>query len=81
MSSSVTTHPPNMPVPKQRGRRPLTPRERAKLPLTYNVTMYVAWLDREVFDGKLSGAQRHAAGIAITLYGAYQHSPEHRAIR
>jgi hypothetical protein len=34
-----------------------------------------------VFDGKMTEPQKRAAGISITLYGAYQISPERKAAR
>lgn len=69
-------------VPEQRAGRPsLSPRERASRPVTATIASYVEWLDKTVFDGKMSVPQKMAAGVAITLYGRYQVSPERRAIR
>lgn len=69
-----------VPAPR-RGRPALTPQERAKRPFTPTIIEYVEWLNREIFAGKLSRPQKEAAGIAITLYGHYQASPERRAAR
>jgi hypothetical protein len=44
-------------------RKALTPKERAAKPVTANIEAYVSWLDKTVFDGKMSAAQKSAAGI------------------
>ncbi len=62
-------------------RKAMTPRERAAKPVTATIASYVEWLNATVFDGKLSAAQKSAAGVSITLYGAYQSSPERKAAR
>jgi hypothetical protein len=62
-------------------RKALTPRERAAKPVTATIASYVEWLDKTVFGGKMTVAQKSAAGISITLYGAYQTSPERKAAR
>jgi hypothetical protein len=62
-------------------RRALTPKERAARPVTATIASYVEWLNREVFGGKMTKAQIEAAGISITLYGAYQVSAERKAAR
>lgn len=54
-------------------RRALSPAERAKRPVTANVAAYLAYLESATVLGrKLSGPERFAAGISITLYGGYQ---------
>lgn len=62
-------------------RKAATPKERAAKPVTVNIAAYVEWLNAEVFDGKLTEPMKRAAGISITLYGAYQSSPERKAAR
>jgi hypothetical protein len=62
-------------------RKALTPAERAAKPVTANIAAYVEWLNRTVFDGKMTAAMIRAAGVSITLYGAYQGSPERKALR
>lgn len=69
------------PSGRGRGRPSLSPRERAARPVTSTVADYVAWLNRVVFDGRMSGPQIKAAGISITLYGQYQISDERRRVR
>lgn len=59
-------------VSKGTGRRAATPAERAAKPLTANVLAYVEWLDETVYAGKMTEAAKKAAGVSITLYGAYQ---------
>ena len=61
-------------------RKALTPRERAAKPVTQTIQDYVAWLERELGQ-KFTEKDRKLAGVAITLYGAYQTSPERRAAR
>jgi hypothetical protein len=68
-------------APKSSGRAALTPSERAKRPVTSTIASYVEWLDRTVYAGKMTAAQKSAAGISITLYGNYQSSPERKAAR
>lgn len=69
------------PKPEPKVRKALTPKERAAKPVTATIAGYVEWLDREVFGGKMTKAQKEAAGISITLYGAYQSSPDRKAAR
>lgn len=73
---------PAKPAPKATPapRKALTPKERAAKPVTATIAEYVAWLEKNV-TGKLTAEQRHLAGISITLYGAYQVSPERKAAR
>lgn len=71
-------------VPAQRagrGRRSLTPQERAAKPVTATIAAYIYWLDEHIFEGKMTEPQKKAAGIAITLYGAFQASPERKKAR
>lgn len=69
-------------MPQQRrGRASLSPKERAERPVTATIASYVDWLNREVFEGKMTVPQKMAAGVAITLYGRYQISDERRKIR
>jgi hypothetical protein len=58
-----------------------TPRERAALPVTDTIAHYVAWLNREVYGGKMTREQKEAAGVSATLYRWFQQSPERRAAR
>jgi hypothetical protein len=62
-------------------RKALTPRERAAKPVTATIAAYVTWLDKTVYGSKMTTAQKSAAGISITLYGAFQSSPERKAAR
>lgn len=64
-------------------RRPLTPKERAARPVTATIAAYVEWLDKNrILSPKpLTAEQKRVAGISITLYGAYQVSPERRKAR
>jgi hypothetical protein len=55
--------------------------ERAALPVTGTIDQYVAWLNREVYGGKMTREQKEAAGISATLYRWFQQSPERRAAR
>jgi len=68
-------------VPVKSARKARTPSERAALPVTATIASYVEWLNREVYGGKMTGPQKSLAGVSITLYGAYQISPERRAAR
>jgi hypothetical protein len=45
----------------------MTPRERAALPVTGTIDHYVAWLNREVYGGKMTREQKEAAGVSATL--------------
>jgi len=45
----------------------MTPRERAALPITGTIDHYVAWLNREVYGGKMTREQKEAAGVSATL--------------
>jgi hypothetical protein len=69
------------PKPAPAARKALTPRERAARPVTATVASYVAWLNKTVYAGKMTKAQIEAAGVSLTLYGAYQKSTERRAER
>ncbi len=71
------------PAPKPATRRALTPKERAARPVTATIAAYVEWLDKNRILGSkpMTAAEKRAAGIAITLYGAYQTSPERRRAR
>jgi hypothetical protein len=69
------------PVAKANPRKALTPRERAAKPVTATIAAYVEWLNKTAFGGKMTAAQKSAAGISITCYGNYQSSPERRAAR
>ena len=51
-----------------------TPRERAALPVTDTIAHYVAWLNREVYGGKMTREQKEAAGVSATLYRWFQQS-------
>jgi hypothetical protein len=68
-------------APARKARKAATPAERAAKPVTATIASYVLWLDRTVFGGKMTEPQKKAAGISITLYGAYQISPERKAVR
>jgi hypothetical protein len=59
----------------------LTPRERAALPFTGTIDHYVAWLNREIYGGKMTAEQKEAAGMSATLYRWFQKSGERRAAR
>ncbi len=59
----------------------MTPRERAALPVTGTIDHYVAWLNREVYGGKMTSEQKEAAGVSATLYRWFQKSSERRAAR
>jgi hypothetical protein len=59
----------------------MTPAERAALPITGTIDHYVAWLNREVYGGKMTREQKDAAGVSATLYRWFQKSPERRAAR
>lgn len=69
------------PPPPVTGRRARTPKERAALPVTATIAAYVEWLNREIYGGKMTKDAKAIAGVSITLYGAYQISPERRAAR
>jgi hypothetical protein len=58
----------------------LKARARAAAPVTATIASYVSWLEANVL-GKMTAEQKSLAGISITLYGAYQASPERRAAR
>lgn len=64
-------------------RKALTPKERAARPVTATIAAYVEWLDKNrILSPKpLTAEQKRVAGISITLYGAYQISPERRTAR
>ena len=78
---AAKTAPKTAPKAAPKVRKAMTPRERAAKPVTATIASYVEWLNATVFDGKLSAAQKSAAGVSITLYGAYQSSPERKAAR
>lgn len=69
------------PPPVTSGRKAKTPKERAALPVTATIASYVEWLNKTVYGGKMTKDQKAIAGVSITLYGAYQISPERRAAR
>lgn len=79
-SKKTAAAPAPLPI-KANGRRARTPQERAKLPVTSTIAAYVEWLDKNVYGGKMTAQQKSVAGVSITLYGAYQISPERRAAR
>ena len=58
----------------------LKARARAAAPVTATIASYVSWLEANVL-GKMTAEQKTLAGISITLYGAYQASPERRSAR
>jgi hypothetical protein len=63
-------------------RRALTPKERAARPVTATIAEYVKWLEKELGAATFAKlTKRELAGISITLYGAYQVSPERKAVR
>jgi hypothetical protein len=66
---------------KERNIMNLTPRERAALPFTGTIDHYVAWLNREIYGGKMTAEQKEAAGVSATLYRWFQESDERRAAR
>ncbi len=76
-----TRRPAPAPAPAPSGRRALTPKERWARPATATVVSYVSWLEKNVVGRKFSGPERKAAEMSLTLYGAYQGSPERRAAR
>ena len=53
----------------------MTPRERAALPVTGTIGRYVAWLNREVYGGKMTREQKEAAGVSATLYRWFRNAP------
>ena len=71
----------NTPAPTVR--KAMTPKERAAKPVTATIAAYVEWLDKNHILGPkpMTAEQKRVAGISITLYGAYQTSPERRAAR
>jgi hypothetical protein len=69
-------------VPPKSTRRALTPKERAARPVTATIAEYVKWLEKELGAATFAKlTKRELAGISITLYGAYQVSPERKAVR
>lgn len=68
-------------APAKGTKKALTPRERAARPVTATIASYVEWLNKTVFDGKMTDKDKKVAGISITLYGNYQVSPERKAAR
>lgn len=80
----VTPKPAPKPAPVVKAtRKPMTPKERAAKPVTATIAAYVEWLDRNRILGSkpMTGPEKRAAGIAITLYGSYQTSPERKLAR
>jgi hypothetical protein len=83
------------PVATPTGRKALTAPERAARPVTATIAAYVDYLARTIPAGtplpgvsgsgakfgKLTARERALLGLSITLYGAYQTSPERRKAR
>lgn len=57
------------------------PQGARRLPVTGTIDHYVAWLNREVYGGKMTREQKEAAGVSATLYRWFQKSAERRAAR